>query len=49
VPVWDELEHRVEHRFGKQKEHVAKFFESVESKKIMEIPYARGYKVATRS
>jgi FAD/FMN-containing dehydrogenase/NAD-dependent dihydropyrimidine dehydrogenase PreA subunit len=49
VPVWDELERRVEQRFGKQKEHVTKFFESVESKQIMEIPYARGYKVATRS
>jgi glycolate dehydrogenase FAD-linked subunit len=49
VPVWDELERRVEQRFGKQKEQVIEFFESVESKKIMEIPYARGYKVATRS
>jgi FAD/FMN-containing dehydrogenase/ferredoxin len=49
VPVWDDLEQRVEQRFGKQKEKVSEFFESVESKKIMEIPYARGYKVATRS
>jgi len=49
VPVWDDLERRIELRFGKQKEKVAEFFESVESKKIMEIPYARGYKVATRS
>jgi FAD/FMN-containing dehydrogenase/ferredoxin len=49
VPVWDDLERRVEQRFGKEKEKVSEFFESVESKKIMEIPYARGYKVATRS
>jgi Fe-S oxidoreductase len=49
VPVWDDLERRVEQRFGKPKEKVNEFFESVESKKIMEIPYARGYKVATRS
>ena len=49
VPVWDELERRVEQRFGKEKEKVSEFFESVEIKRIMEIPYARGYKVATRS
>lgn len=49
VPVWDDLERRVEQRFGKQKEKVNEFFESVEKKKIMELPYARGYKVATRS
>lgn len=49
VPVWDDLERRVEQLFGKEKEKVAEFFESVESKKIMEIPYARGYKIATRS
>lgn len=48
VPVWDELERRVEERFGKNKQHVSEFFESVESKQIMEIPYARGYKVAAR-
>ncbi|MCI0614355.1 hypothetical protein L0244_15320, partial [bacterium] len=48
VPVWDELERRVEERFGKNKQQVNEFFESVESKQIMEIPYARGYKVTAR-
>src|SRR6185503_10838402 len=30
VPVWDELERRVEESFGKNKQHVSEFFESVE-------------------
>jgi glycolate dehydrogenase FAD-linked subunit len=48
VPVWNELERRVEERFGKNKQQVSEFFESVESKRIMEIPYARGFKVTAR-
>jgi NAD-dependent dihydropyrimidine dehydrogenase PreA subunit len=49
VPVWDDLERRVQERFGKNQQQVSEFFEAVEGKKIMEIPYARGYKIATRS
>ncbi len=48
VPVWDELERRVEKRFGKNMERVREFVDSVENKRIMEIPYARGYKVPAR-
>ncbi len=45
VPVWDELERRVEAKFGKDTERVARFVKSVEEKKIMGVPYARGAKV----
>ena len=46
VPVWDELEKRVEYRFGKDVARVKKFVESVEKKKIMGVPYARGAQVS---
>jgi FAD/FMN-containing dehydrogenase/ferredoxin len=45
VPVWDELERRVEAQFGKDVPNVRKFVEAVEKKKIMEVPYARGAQV----
>jgi FAD/FMN-containing dehydrogenase/ferredoxin len=45
VPVWDELERRVETQFGKDVARVEGFFKSVESKKIMGVPYARGAQV----
>jgi FAD/FMN-containing dehydrogenase/ferredoxin len=45
TPVWDELEKRVEARYGKDVARVGGFVESVEKKKIMEVPYARGAQV----
>ncbi|PWT93777.1 MAG: hypothetical protein C5B54_01355 [Acidobacteria bacterium] len=45
VPVWDELERRVEQQFGKDVPRVEAFVKSVEQKKIMEVPYARGAQV----
>src|SRR5262249_59907839 len=45
VPVWDELERRVESQFGKDVARVKSFVESVENDKIMGVPYARGSKV----
>ena len=42
VPVWDELERRVEAKFGKDLPRVEAFVKSVESKKIMGIPYGKG-------
>jgi ferredoxin len=45
VPVWDELERRVELQFGKDVPRVQSFVKSVEEKKIMGVPYARGAKV----
>lgn len=46
VPVWDELEKRVEARYGKDAASVQRFVESVEKKKIMGVPYARGAQVS---
>ena len=45
VPVWDELERRVELQFGKNTERVERFVKSVEAKKIMGVPYARGAEI----
>jgi glycolate dehydrogenase FAD-linked subunit len=45
VPVWDELEKRVEEKFGKDVARVDQFVKSVEAKKIMGVPYARGAEV----
>ena len=46
VPVWDELEQRIESRFGKDVARVGSFVESVEKKKIMGVPYARGAQIS---
>jgi len=45
VPVWDELERRVEQQFGRDAVQIDRFVKSVESKKIMGVPYARGAEV----
>jgi FAD/FMN-containing dehydrogenase/NAD-dependent dihydropyrimidine dehydrogenase PreA subunit len=45
VPVWDELENRVETVFGKDIQRVDRFVKSVEAKKIMGVPYARGAEI----
>jgi FAD/FMN-containing dehydrogenase/ferredoxin len=45
VPVWDDLEQRVEQQFGKNLQRVDAFVKSVEAKKIMGVPYARGAEV----
>lgn len=45
VPVWDELERRVEVQFGKDQARVETFVQSVEESKIMGVPYARGFNV----
>ena len=42
VPVWDELERRVETQFGKDLPRVQEFVSAVEQSKIMGVPYARG-------
>jgi ferredoxin len=49
VPVWDELERRVEAKFGKDVPRVEQFVKSVEERKIMGVPYARGAKVVLNS
>jgi hypothetical protein len=46
VPVWDELERRVELQFRKNVPRVEAFVKSVESKKIMGVPYGRGVTIA---
>lgn len=46
VPVWDELEKRIEARYGKDVARVGSFVESVEKKKIMGVPYARGAQIS---
>ncbi|MCI0605148.1 FAD-binding oxidoreductase [bacterium] len=48
VPVWDELEKRVQQQFGKDEERVERFVKSVEAKKIMGVPYARGAEILVR-
>lgn len=45
VPVWDELERHVEQQFGKDAGFVERFVKSVETKKIMGVPYARGAEI----
>jgi hypothetical protein len=45
VPVWDELERRVENQFGKEAARVETFVKAVEESKIMGVPYARGAKI----
>ncbi len=49
VPVWDELERRVEAKFGKDIGRVEQFTQSVQDKKIMGVPYARGAEVLAAS
>ncbi len=46
VPVWDELEKRVETQFGKDLRRVEQFVKSVEAAKIMEVSHARGAQIA---
>ena len=45
VPVWDELEKRVEQIYGRDDQRVERFVKSVEAKKIMGVPYARGAEI----
>ena len=45
IPVWDELEKRVEQKYHKDVARVDRFVKSVEAKKIMGVPYARGAEV----
>jgi FAD/FMN-containing dehydrogenase/ferredoxin len=45
IPVWDELERQVQENFGKDAERVERFVKSVEAKKIMGVPYARGAEI----
>jgi Fe-S oxidoreductase len=49
VPVWDELEQRVQQQYGKDTERVERFVKSVEAKKIMGVPYARGAEILVRN